>query len=387
MLQVTTPQGAAGELHHDTQYVFNYTTRDREAEIALGMPLRAQSYAAQVLPPIFEMNRPEGFLLQRLHELLLKHGGVDDMRLLAAVGRNTIGRVMLSDPRQPPVAAPAMSLEALRKASPSGPLFEHLLNTYVASGVSGVQPKVLVPDRITLPQPNLIVKAQGTLEFLTQNEFVCMEAARRAEIEVPRFWLSDDGGLFILERFDRAADEQPLGFEDMAVVMGKRTHEKYQGSYENLAKAIAIYAGPNASESLRRLFDYVTLSVMVGNGDAHLKNFGLTYAHPSATDTVRLAPLYDVVTTTAYAAIPGTDVTDQSLALKLGRDRRFPNREALLRFGREVCHVLRPEPVLERIAEGMRSSWKEHAGLFPAAFAAKLNAQWEQGLALAVRPR
>ena len=45
-------------------------------------------------------------------------------------------------------------------------------------------------------------------------------------------------------------------------------------------------------------FGSLVLSVMVRNGDAHLKNFGVLYASPG--DTVALAPVYDVATTTAY---------------------------------------------------------------------------------------
>jgi serine/threonine-protein kinase HipA len=379
MLLVTTPQGAAGELHHGTQYIFNYTTRDRAAEVALGMPLRAESYTTQVVHPIFEMNRPEGYLLNRLSEVLAKHGGIDDMRLLAAVGSNTIGRVTLTEPNRPAVGAPGMTLDELLKAKPSDKLFEYLLNTYLASGISGVQPKVLVPDRVTMPQPNLIVKAQGTTPFLTQNEFICMEAAKRAGLEVPEFWLSDDGGLFIMKRFDRTVDGAALGFEDMAVLMGKRTQDKYQGRYENIAKVISAYCGENTSESLLRYFEYVVLSVMVGNGDAHLKNFGITYQHPSANDTVRLSPLYDVVSTTVYPSIPGTSIVDRTLALRLGRDRRYPSRDTLLRFGKEVCHVMKPEAAIARIAEGMHKAWQDHSGLLSQEFAAQMKQQWEQG--------
>jgi len=385
-LLVSTPQGDAGELHREARYVFNYTTADRAAEVALGMPLRAQSYSSAVLPPIFEMNRPEGFLLQRLHEVLLKHGGVDDMRLLAAIGPNSIGRVTMRDPEQSARPLPAISLQELLTSSPSEKLFEQLLNTYLASGISGVQPKVLVPERVTLPQPNLIVNAQGSTEYLTQNEFLCMEAARRAKLRVPEFHLSKDGGLFIMQRFDRdaAAGDRALGFEDMAVVMGKRTNDKYQGSYENVAKAVSIYCGPNTSESLHRLFEYVAFSVMVRNGDAHLKNFGLTYEYPGAAASVRLAPMYDVVTTTVYAAIPGTTVVDKTLALKLGRDRRYPSRDALLRFGKEVCHVMRPQDVLEQIAEAMQSTWRDYESLFTREFAARLHAEWDESLKIAI---
>lgn len=105
-----------------------------------------------------------------------------------------------------------------------------------------------------------------------------------------------------MERFDLVEVTQ-LGFEDMAVLMGKtdRHDEKYQSSYEALAKAVTLYCGDeHRMDSLRRLFDYVGLSVMVRNGDAHLKNFGVLYDHPAARTTARLAPLYDVVTTSAY---------------------------------------------------------------------------------------
>jgi serine/threonine-protein kinase HipA len=58
--------------------------------------------------------------------------------------------------------------------------------------------------------------------------------------QVPKFWLSDDQTLFVMERFDVEEDRQP-GFEDVAVLMGKNHTDpnfKYSGSYENIAKAI-----------------------------------------------------------------------------------------------------------------------------------------------------
>lgn len=94
--------------------------------------------------------------------------------------------------------------------------------------------------------------------------------------------------------------------------------------------------------------------------------------------------LYDVVTTAVYPAIPGTSVIDKALALLLGRDRRYPGREALLRFGKEVGHVKRPQQVLERIAEAMQSTWREYASLFPNEFAARVHAEWAESLKIAI---
>jgi len=92
-------------------------------------------------------------------------------------------------------------LSELLKREPTRALFDFLAEVYFESGISGVQPKVMIPNadqlaptRATVIQPDLIVKAGGA-EFphLTSNEFLGMDAARRAGIRVPGFWLSEDG--------------------------------------------------------------------------------------------------------------------------------------------------------------------------------------------------
>ena len=65
-LVVTTPQGLAGTLEKESRFVFNYQTTDRECEASLLMPLRAESYSDGRLFSVFEMNRPEGYLLDYL---------------------------------------------------------------------------------------------------------------------------------------------------------------------------------------------------------------------------------------------------------------------------------------------------------------------------------
>jgi serine/threonine-protein kinase HipA len=389
-LVIGTPQGTAGDLRKEARYAFNYSTHEPRCEISLTMPVRAESYASGVLLPIFEMNRPEGYLLHKIEEAFAKAGGLDDMRLLDIVGGEQIGRLRYARPKEQRVPLPRqIGLAEILKREPTSELFEFLVATYFESGISGVQPKVLVPDadrpvgpvgRETVVHADLIVKCGGD-EFphLTQNEFMCMSAARKAGIDTPVFWLSNDGGLFIVERFD-LADGNPLGFEDMTVLMNKTSRQKYEGSYENVAKAVRLYcsdADPLAD--LRRLFDYIAFTVMVRNGDGHLKNFGLLYDHPGDRQSIRLAPLYDVVTTSLYGVTnPRTYITkyDRTLALNLHKSRSYPDRATLLAFGRDHCGVARPEEVLERIADALSATLKENRGRVPAELWAGLNAEW-----------
>jgi serine/threonine-protein kinase HipA len=98
-----------------------------------------------------------------------------------------------------------------------------------------------------------------------------------------------------------------------------------------LADAIRTFVAiDDVPAALTQLFDTVALSCAVGNGDAHLKNFGVIYTHPEAGDT-RMAPVYDVVNTTMY-------IENDSLALRLGDGKAFVGRARLDEFAR-VCDV------------------------------------------------
>jgi serine/threonine-protein kinase HipA len=159
---------------------------------------------------------------------------------------------------------------------------------------------------------------------------------------VPEFHLSKNKELFVMQRFDRTAEGSPIGFEDMAVLAGFSSREKYKTSYTHVAKLVeAFSSGPMVTPSLQALFDMVALSCVVGNGDAHLKNFGLLYTDPSTSDC-RLAPAFDVVNTTAY-------IPEDVLALDLcGQKSFFSARQGLLDFAK-VCQVADPHDRLQRL--------------------------------------
>lgn len=402
-LEISTPQGESGLLHKESRFVFNYTRPETEREISLLMPHRAESYADTALPAIFSMNRPEGYLYDKLWERFGKEVKLDDMRLLALTGHNQIGRLRYREPGTEQAGVHAeVGLSSLLKSNASVQLFDHLVSVYLASGISGYQPKVMIPDADSSATPanggaigrtpamdksttftaDLIVKAAGDdYPFLSQNEFLCMAAARKAGIRVPDFWLSDDGSLFVMRRFDLDGPRQ-LGFEDMAVLLRKTAAEKYLSSYEQVASMISILCGDNETESLARYFEYVALSVMVRNGDAHLKNFGLLYDYPGGTSPM-LAPLYDVVTTSVYEfedPQSGRKLSDRTLALKMHKKKSYPDRKALVDFGRTTCRVARPDIVIARIAIAMEETLREGEHRVDGWLFKRMKNEWQQGM-------
>ena len=136
-----------GQIRDDS--VFSYR-EDASADnaVSLTMPTRLDSYGWEHgIHPVFEMNLPEGALREELMRRFSKAvRGFDDFALLAIVGPHQLGRLAIaSTPAtdQPP----ATSLSDLLVHDGAQGLFEDLLQTYGQySGVSGVQPKVLVRD-------------------------------------------------------------------------------------------------------------------------------------------------------------------------------------------------------------------------------------------------
>jgi serine/threonine-protein kinase HipA len=393
-----TQQGFAGTLLKESQFVWRYETTKRDCELSLAMPLRAQTYNSNQAHPIFAMNLPEGDQFHRLSKRFAKEfSKFDEMAILSIVGHDQIGRVQLTtEQTKDRLKKATVGLKEILKTKAHEQLFDYLTEFYYDAGISGAQPKVLIPDadvqipdgRATARASDLIIKTGGAeYAHLSQNEYVCMLAAKKAGIEVPEFHLSEDGSLFIMRRFDLLKDGTRLGFEDFSV-LGNTTYDKdgkykYQSSYETVCKLLGAYCGQNNPHQQRqKFFEYFVLSCMVRNGDAHLKNFGLLYPSPNDLTNIRLAPLFDVVTTSAYNfedQRTGRMMSDRSLALKLNKSNSYPTREELINFGKTICLVSRPGEIFDRIGQAMSEVMNEHFSLFPTEFGNCMAQEWETG--------
>jgi serine/threonine-protein kinase HipA len=391
----------AGQLLKQLRYEFRYlSARTDQPEVALLMPPAQQlTWQDGDLFAPMDQNLPEGDLFMRIRAMYPKQP-LTPMHLLALIGRNGIGRLGYQLPGQAQAKAlRVMTKSELLTTRYTPAVFDELVDAYLSTGagIAGMQPKIMVPDRATVPVPSLIVKAAGqSYPGLAANEFLCLSAARAAGIVVPGFALSDDGQMLVLDRFDMVVRPdgtlERLGFEDIAAVAGLRVRDvlsdrKYHGSYQRIAELLQQLG--LHSEDLHRFFEQVAFSVMVRNGDAHLKNFGLLYR--SAKD-VWLAPMFDVVTTSIYRYtqyLGGPELEDRTLALKLFAGRHqtksYPGARELLDFGKRICSVAKPEQVLERIADAMTDTLKgAHADeRIPQALLTKMKSAWEIGIVTA----
>lgn len=341
--------------------------------VSVTMPVRVQSWNTSFgLTPIFEMNLPEGALRERLVRRFSKATGTfDDLDLLSIVGRTQIGRIRYSaEDQRLDEEIPFQSIDEILRARRGSELFDFLLSTFAEqSGISGVQPKVMIrgSGAAATPKgrqsPNIvsathIVKLWEVEEYpeLAANEYFCLKAAQTLGLLVPHFELSDDGAALVIDRFD-LADGKYLGFEDFCVLNGFGTAQKYKGSYETrLFKRARDFLSPqDVPAALKQLYRLFVLNCAIRNGDAHLKNFGLVY--DAVDDAPRLAPVYDLVTTTAY-------VPKDAMALTLNGSTNWPDAGELERLGqvrvdlsaREILEILEATAdALTEVSQPLRS--------------------------------
>ena len=370
------------------------------AAVSLTMPVRLPSWDwAYGLAPIFEMNVPEGALRERLRLAFAKAtGSFDDLDLLAVVGRSQVGRLRYTGQQEHlDQAVPFQSVDEILAGRRDGDLFAYLLERFAAlSGVSGVQPKVLVRDvgahaggglaRSGVRGASHIVKFwEADYPELAANEFFCLRAAERCGLDVPRFQLAEDGRALVVDRFDLKPDGGYLGFEDFCVLNARSTAHKYRGTYETsvLKRFRQFASAEDAAAGSERLFTLIVLNCALRNGDAHLKNFGVLY--DDAEGSVRLAPVYDLVTTTAYIAADG-------MALTLDGSTRWPDARRLQQFGetRGVGGPATIRSVLERVADALAETLAEMTAYVRqrpafAEIAGRMRTAWAEGTAASLR--
>jgi serine/threonine-protein kinase HipA len=201
---------------------------------------------------------------------------------------------------------------------------------------------------VALASEGWIMKTAGSdYPAITRNEYFCLLAARNSGMRVPQFELSDDRRVLAVRRFD-IEGEVRLGFEDMGVLQGLGTAEKYSGTWERILRSIEDYFPPELRQPARReLFKMLAFSLAIRSDDAHLKNFGVLYTRNS---DIRLAPVYDVVTTLAY-----DEFRDNSPALSFLGKKTWIAGPLLARFGRNTCKLSDAEirTLIEEIQQGL----------------------------------
>src|SRR5690348_16638310 len=408
MIKVWTDAAEAGLLDRasarGSTFVYQPAAPPARA-VSVTMPVRLPSWDVQFgLLPIFEMNLPEGVLRERLRLAFAKATGTfDEFDLLGIVGRSQVGRLRYTGQKeQLQEDVPFQSVDEILESRRGGDLYRYLLDKFATfSGISGVQPKIMLRDEaasatLKLAEHRLsqsyrgathIVKFWEQSEYpqLAANEFFCLKVAEKCGLDVPPYRLAEDALALVIDRFDLRSDGTYRGFEDFCVLNAKRTDQKYSGSYEtSIMKRFTEFANSShVGEDLEQLFTLIVINCAVRNGDAHLKNFGIIY--DDVQGEARLAPVYDLVTTSVY-------LPKDSMALTLNGATKWPGAKELRRLGetRMGGSPARVREIMERIADAMAITSREvktYIKTHPEFedIGTRMIEQWEQAVATSLK--
>ena len=300
-----------------TAFVFDRDYWDRSDREVLGRWFeshpRRRPHAVNRVPAWFSNLLPEG----RLRDLVIEKPGGRTRReidLLVWAGRDLPGAVEVvadetADRPGGPVGGPcADARSAGRSAS-----FER--RGFALAGMTMKLSMSRQGDRLVVPAHGqdgdwILKTPDREYPGLPTNEFAIMRLAKAIGIDVPEVelwprddiddlgpgvWTSGEPLAYVVRRFDRSPGGR-IHIEDFAQVLGcfGAGEEKYRSTVESLA-AIAYRGRDHAS--LREMVRRTVFNLLIGNGDAHLKNWSLIYPDRKIA---RLSPAYDLVCTAAY---------------------------------------------------------------------------------------
>jgi serine/threonine-protein kinase HipA len=206
--------------------------------------------------------------------------------------------------------------------------------TGIRLSLAGAQDKIAVRvegDAVSLPlggapSTHILKPAVERFAGVVFNEAYCMRLAAAVGLPVAKTEIRrvEDVEYLLIERYDRTHRQNPEGVpvlerlhqEDFCQALGIVSENKYQKEGgPSLKQCFALLRDVSSAPvlDLARLLDAVIFNYLVGNNDAHGKNFSLLYRGlGTASMETRLAPFYDVVSTHYYPELT------RELAMKIG---------------------------------------------------------------------
>ncbi|MGE0213177.1 MAG: type II toxin-antitoxin system HipA family toxin [Parvibaculaceae bacterium] len=317
-------------------YVDSYLTSRGARAISVSMPLRQASWPDRVARPFFSGLLPDGDARQRLAGRL-GISAANTFGLLEVIGGECAGALSLHPQGKTSLQDDGEEVEPLRGerlANVLGRLHDRPLlggEDGVRLSLAGAQDKLAVcieSGEIGLAKggratTHILKPAIRALEGTVENELFCLRLARRMKLAAPEAVMREAEGtpFLLVERYDRRQGRngtiERLHQEDFCQALSVPPELKYEdeggpGTESSLGLIQRATARPAAERLafIRMLiFDF-----LVGNADAHAKNFALLYREKVPD----LAPPYDVVCTAVYPRLA------QRLAMAIG-GRNIPD--------------------------------------------------------------
>ncbi|MDB2614187.1 type II toxin-antitoxin system HipA family toxin [Chlamydiales bacterium] len=317
-------------------YAESWLASPNARPLSNSLPLRAERFKRNECRGFFAGILPE----EDKRETIARNLGVsarNDFSLLEQIGGECAGAVSfmpagesLPQPNGHYRILTDKDLAAVLEALPRRPLMAG--EEGIRLSLAGAQDKIAVRlenGKISVPldsapSTHIIKPAIECFEGIVFNEAFCMQLAKEIRIPSAVTSIQQAQGIdyLLIERYDRIHDDKGnihrLHQEDFCQALGIVPELKYQSEGgPSLRQCVDLLRTVSSVPviDLQRLLDMVIFNFLIGNNDAHGKNFSLLYRHEST----RLTPLYDALSTVYYPDL------SKKMAMKVGGEFEFEN--------------------------------------------------------------
>ena len=333
-------------LDRDGQMQFTYAeewlARDDSPALSCSLPKRREPFRRRLCRPFFEGLLPEGAQRDAVARVL-RVSPDNEFGLLERLGGDVAGALTLwSEGETPPLHEPRDQTEALSDEGLIALLDTLPVRPFLAgprgrlrlslAGAQSKMPVVLVGNRVALPvlgQPttHILKPAVDRFPATVENEAFAMRLASRLGLSVAAVEPHSVRGrpYLLVERYDRHTGPdgrvRRLHQEDFCQALGLLPHRKYAADGGPAAVdcfELVRRACSRPAVEVLKLLDAFIVHALIGNADAHGKNYSLLYR----AATVELAPLYDLLSTVAYPEL------DPGFAMRIGGRRTLEELRA-----------------------------------------------------------
>lgn len=326
----TLSQDVSGKIAF--QYDREWLLGTRAHPISQSLPLQAEAFNEAECLGFFGGLLPE----ENIRVMIARNLGItprNDYAMLREIGGECAGAISLIDPETEPAPTghayrriPLEELEAILGRLPTRPLLAG--EAGIRLSLAGAQNKLsiyhdgqgyAVPLHES-PSTHILKPSSGVFPGLVDNEDCCMRLARETGLPCAQTRIETVGShrCLLVKRYDRIGEGdnlERLHQEDFCQALGISSRYKYQAEGgPSLARCFELVRAASArpAKDLIVLFEAVLFNYLVGNNDAHGKNFSLLYTVSGPERHVHLAPLYDLVSTAYYREL------SPKMAMKIG---------------------------------------------------------------------
>lgn len=288
--------------------------------LSVNLPVRAEAYPHRDCLAFFGNLLPEEAVRTQV-ALATGISAANDYKLLERFGGDVAGAVTLlpsdrDEGESEPDSLELLSAEGLDEVLaqlPQRPLAVDEKGE-VRMSLAGAQSKLPVveadggfalPHGSERPTTHILKPEPERFPDLVANEFFCMRLAEEVGLQVAQVQHTETtSGLpfLIVTRYDRDLTQEPirrLHQEDFCQALGKLYVEKYQHEGgPGVRDAMGLIDDESTAPARDRQQFWLALvfNALIGNCDAHGKNYSLLYDSPAPS----LAPFYDLLSTAVY---------------------------------------------------------------------------------------